>query len=248
MSGRLHIIGLGPGARELLTPQAAEALRTADLIVGYAGYFEWIADLAAGNECIALPLGEETQRAQAAIRHAREGRHVCVISSGDAGVYGMASVVLEVLANHPDDGAPEVAVLPGVSSVMACAALLGAPLGHDFAVISLSDLLTPWDRIEKRLAAAAEGDFVVALLNPQSKRRDWQLARARDILLMQRAPETPAGFVRNAFRPEQSVRVTTLAALAEEPADMFTTVIVGNSQTRRFRAGLVTPRGYFAAE
>jgi precorrin-3B C17-methyltransferase len=176
-----------------------------------------------------------------ALDHARRGRHVCVVSSGDAGVYGMASIVLELLGNEPD---LDVSVVPGVSAITACAALLGAPLGHDFAVISLSDLLTPWERIEKRIEAAAMADFVLAILNPQSKRRDWQLPRAREILLTHRSPETPVGTVRNAYRPEQHVRVGTLGALLELPVDMFTTLIIGNSQTRAFHGRLVTPRGY----
>ena len=244
MNARLWVVGLGPGERGLMTAQAIEAVRRADVIVGYAGYFEWIADLVADEECLALPLGEETERARLAVVRAREGRHVCVVSSGDAGVYGMASLVLEVLANQPDEGAPEVVVIPGVSAVNACAALLGAPLGHDFAVVSLSDLLTPWDLIERRLDAAAAADFVLAILNPQSRRRDWQLARARDVLLRHRRAETPVGFVRNAYRPDQSVRIGTLARMTELPVDMFTTVLVGNSQTRVFRSALVTPRGY----
>jgi precorrin-3B C17-methyltransferase len=244
MSGQLWIVGLGPGERGLMTAQAAEAVRGADVVVGYAGYFEWIADLVAGKECIALPLGEETERATVAVGRAREGRRVCIVSSGDAGIYGMASLVLEMLEREPADRTQEVAIVPGISAVNACAALLGAPLGHDFAVISLSDLLTPWEVIERRLRAAAEADFVLALLNPQSQRRTWQLPRAREILLGQRSPETPVGYVRNAYRPGQSIWVGTLKAMAEQPADMFTTVIIGNSQTRMFRGRLVTPRGY----
>jgi precorrin-3B C17-methyltransferase len=244
MTGQLWIVGLGPGERALLTPQAADAVGAADVIIGYAAYFEWIADLVAGKECIALPLGEETERATVAVGHAREGRRVCVISSGDAGIYGMASLVLEVLARRPGDALPEVSIVPGISAVNACAALLGAPLGHDFAVISLSDLLTPWELIERRLRAAADADFVLALLNPQSQRRTWQLPRAREILLGQRTPETPVGYVRNAYRPGQSIWLGTLRTMAEQPADMFTTIIVGNSQSREFRGRMLTPRGY----
>jgi precorrin-3B C17-methyltransferase len=167
-----------------------------------------------------------------------------VISSGDAGIYGMASLVLEMLeGDAPADG-PEVVVIPGISAVNACAALLGAPLAHDFAVISLSDLLTPWELIERRLLAAAGADFVVALLNPKSGRRAWQFPRARDLLLRHLPQQTPAGLVRNAYRPGQSVEVTTLGRMTDSPVDMLTTVIVGNSRTRLLGHRLVTPRGY----
>jgi precorrin-3B C17-methyltransferase len=229
-----------------MTDQALEALRLSRVIVGYSGYFEGIADLLEGKECLTLPLGAERERAQRAVERARAGEAVCVISSGDAGIYGMASLVLETLEAAGADADVEVAVIPGVSAVNACAALLGAPLGHDFAVVSLSDLLTPWEQIEKRLVAAAQADFVLALLNPQSPRRGWQLRRAREILLQSRLPETPAGIVRQAYRPGQSVEITTLGRLTESNVDMFSTVIIGNSQTRRFGDKLVTPRGYSA--
>jgi precorrin-3B C17-methyltransferase len=241
--GNLMVVGLGPGHRSTMTAQALEALRQAEVVVGYHGYFAPIEDLVAGKECIAMPLTQEVERARIAVDRLRAGRRVCVISSGDPGVYGMASLVLETLGEH---AAEDVAIVPGVSAVNAAAALLGAPLGHDFAVISLSDLLTPWDAIERRLRAAAEADFVLAILNPKSQRRDWQLARAQEILTPYRSPETPVGIVRNAYRPGQAVHVATLARLAETAADMFTTIIVGNSQTRRFGTALVTPRGYAA--
>ncbi|HTU91650.1 MAG TPA: precorrin-3B C(17)-methyltransferase [Gemmataceae bacterium] len=241
---RLFIVGLGPGARETMTGQALEALCRSQAIVGYSGYFEGITDLVEGKECLALPLGAEKERARLAVQRAREGEAVCVISSGDAGIYGMAGLVLEMLEADCDNPDLEIAVIPGVSAVNACAALLGAPLGHDFAVVSLSDLLTPWPRIERRLVAAAEADFVLVLLNPRSSRRDWQLAQAQEILLHVRLPETPVGIVRQAYRPGQSVEITTLGRMTEASVDMFTTVIVGNSQTRRFSDSLVTPRGY----
>jgi precorrin-3B C17-methyltransferase len=166
---------------------------------------------------------------------------VCVISSGDPGVYGMAGLVLQHVGDESRD---EVVVIPGVSAVNAAAALLGAPLGHDFAVVSLSDLLTPWGIIERRLRAAAEGDFALAILNPKSRRRDWQYRRAQEILSAHRPPQTPVGAVRNAYRPGQSVVRTTVARMAEAEVDMFTTVIVGNSQTVEVGGALVTPRGY----
>lgn len=242
--GRLVVVGLGPGSAETLTPQARDAIGRSGLVIGYAGYFDWVADLVEGKECIALPLTREAERARLAVDRATRGESVCVISSGDSGVYGMASLVLETLAaDGPADGL-DVAVVPGISAVNACASLLGAPLAHDFAVISLSDLLTPWEAIERRLTAVSAADFVVALYNPRSERRPWQFPRARDLLLTSLPPETPAGIVRNAYRPGQSVEVTTLASMADGPVDMLTTIIVGNSQTRRFGSRMVTPRGY----
>jgi precorrin-3B C17-methyltransferase len=243
-NGRLVIVGLGPGAREVMTGQALEALHRAQVVIGYSGYFEGIKDLVEGKECLALPLGAERERAHLAVQRARAGESVCVISSGDAGIYGMASLVLETLEAVGAISSVEVAVIPGVSAVNACAALLGAPLGHDFAVISLSDLLTPWSQIEQRLAAAAQADFVLVLLNPQSSRREWQLHRAQEILLQTRLPKTPVGIVRQAYRPGQSVEMTTLGQMTMTKIDMFTTVIIGNLQARRFGDKLVTARGY----
>jgi len=244
-TGSLCVVGLGPGTSALLTGQAQAALQGADVIIGYDGYFQWIADLVHHKECIALPLTQEVARAQLAVERALAGQAVSVISSGDAGIYGMASLVLEVLERHQDNTVlPDVVVIPGVSAVNACAALLGAPIAHDFAVLSLSDLLTPWAVIEKRLAAAAEADFVMVLLNPKSARRQWQFARACALLRQHRTPETPVGLVRNAYRPDQTVVLTTVSGLAGADVDMLTTVIVGNSQTRCFQSHLITPRGY----
>jgi precorrin-3B C17-methyltransferase len=247
--GSLCVVGLGPGAAALMTGQACEALRCATVVIGYEGYFAWVTDLLADKECLALPLTQELERAQLAVDRALAGQAVCVISSGDAGIYGMASLVLEVIEQRQAEALlTEVLVVPGVSAINACASLLGAPLGHDFAVLSLSDLLTPWPVIEKRLKAAAEADFVMVLVNPKSARRDWQYARAQEIIAACRAPQTPVGVVRNAYRPSQSVVTTTVAGMAAAQVDMLTTVIVGNSQTRSFQARLVTPRGYPLAE
>jgi precorrin-3B C17-methyltransferase len=215
------------------------------VIIGYDGYFQWVADLVHNKECIALPLTQEVARARLAVERALAGQAVSVISSGDAGIYGMASLVLEMLERqHERTALPDVVVIPGVSAVNACAALLGAPIAHDFAVLSLSDLLTPWAVIEKRLAAAAEADFVMVLLNPKSARRQWQFARACALIGQHRAPAAPVGLVRNAYRPEQSVVLTTLSGLAQAQVDMLTTVFIGNSQTRCFQSRLITPRGY----
>jgi precorrin-3B C17-methyltransferase len=243
--GHLFVVGLGPGDRAVMTGQAVEALRQAEVIVGYDGYFAGIEDLIAGKECLALPLTQEAERARVAVERLRRGQVVCVISSGDPGVYGMAGLVLQC---QGQDQQEDVTVVPGVSAVNAAAALLGAPLGHDFAVVSLSDLLTPWETIERRLQAVAKADFVLAILNPKSLRRDWQYGRAQAILAEYRPALTPVGVVRNAYRPGQSVERTTVAHMAQARVDMFTTVIVGNSQTRQLGGVLVTPRGYLLPE
>ena len=243
--GSLCVVGLGPGVAALLTGQAQTALQRAEVVIGYEGYFPWVADLVRDKECIALPLTQEVARARLAVERALAGQAVSVISSGDAGVYGMASLVLEVLEQRQAEALLlDVVVIPGVSAITACAALLGAPIGHDFAVLSLSDLLTPWAVIEKRLAAAAEADFVMVLLNPKSARRQWQFARACDLIGQHRTPVAPVGMVRNAYRPDQAVTITTVSGMAAAPVDMLTTVIVGNSQTRCFQSRLITPRGY----
>ncbi len=246
--GRLFVVGLGPGAREAMTPQALEAIRRADVIVGYEGYFTGISDLVAGRECLALPLTRERERARLAVERFRTGQTVCVISSGDPGVYAMAGLVLERAASEDARLLDGIEIVPGVSAVNAAAALLGAPLSHDFAVISLSDLLTPWPVIERRLQAAAEADFVVALLNPKSQRRDWQYRRAAEILGQHRPAETPVGIVRSAYRTGQAVVITTVARMNDSAVDMFTTVLIGNSQTRRFGNVVVTPRGHATAK
>jgi cobalt-factor III methyltransferase len=247
-TGTLSVVGLGPGDAAMMTGQARAALQQASVVIGYSGYFAWVQDLVRDKECLALPLTQETERARLAVDRALRGAAVCVISSGDAGIYGMASLILEVLAQQASTiPLPEVVVVPGVSAINACAALLGAPIGHDFAVISLSDLLTPWPLIEKRLGAAAAADFVTVLLNPQSARRPWQYGRAQAIVAQHRDAETPVGVVRNAYRPEQSVQITTVSGMLQAPVDMLTTVIIGNSQTRCWQSRLVTPRGYTVA-
>jgi precorrin-3B C17-methyltransferase len=246
-TGRLWVIGLGPGDPSLIPPLTWTALKEAEVIIGYAGYFAGLrapeSDVLKGKEIIALPLGEERQRAALAVEKAGAGQAVAVISSGDPGIYGMASLVLETLESRPGLEI-DAAVIPGISAINAAASLLGAPLGHDFAVISLSDLLTPWPVIEKRLSAAAAADFVIVLMNPKSRERSWQLERAIAILGQSRLPETPVGIVRNAYRPEQAVTVTQLDALSRAMVDMFTTIIIGNSATRSYGSKLVTPRGY----
>ncbi|MCC6419756.1 MAG: precorrin-3B C(17)-methyltransferase [Gemmataceae bacterium] len=240
-AGKLWVVGLGPGDPTLLTPQAREALRSVEVVVGYDAYLDALRPLALPGEFRGSPIGAEAERARLALDLATAGRRVALVSSGDAGVYGMASLVLETA-----EAIPEVAVeiVPGVTAALAAAALLGAPLGHDFACVSLSDLLTPWTVITRRLDAAGQGDFVVALYNPVSRKRTWQLPQARDILLRHRGPGTPVGVIDRAFRAGQRVRLTTLGELSGEGLGMETVVIVGSSTTRIIRGRMVTPRGY----
>lgn len=245
--GKLFLVGLGPGAAELLTPAAVDALRRAEAIVGFRGYLEPLAALTGGKEVVAMELGQELERAQRAVDLAYGGRTVAVVSSGDAGVYGMAGPLFRILTAGGWDGEnPPVVTIPGISALQAAAALLGSPLMQDFCAISLSDLLTPWDTIRRRLAAAALGDFVTAIYNPRSQRRDWQLLEARRLMLEQRPPATPVGLVREAYRPGQQAILTTLHDLESHAAsvDMFTTVIIGNSATYIHQGKMVTPRGY----
>jgi precorrin-2 C20-methyltransferase/precorrin-3B C17-methyltransferase len=240
-SGKLWAIGLGPGDTALLTPQAEQALRSAEVIVGYTAYLDALKPLRLPGELRGSPIGAEAERAALALELAAAGRRVALVSSGDAGVYGMASLVLETAERTPE---VDVEIVPGVTAALSAAALLGAPLGHDFACISLSDLLTPWDVIERRLEAAGAGDFVVALYNPISSRRTWQLPRARELLLRHRGPQTPVGLVDRAYRAGTRVERTTLGELSGTGVGMETLLIIGNSQTRVIRGRMVTPRGY----
>ena len=245
--GRLYLVGLGPGDPNLLAPIASAVLQEVDVVVGFRGYMEQIAALTEGKEVVSMELGQELERAAKAVELAYAGSTVAVVSSGDAGVYGMAGPVFRVLTDRDWDGtAPEVVTVPGVSALQSAASLLGSPLMQDFCAISLSDLLTPWEAIQKRLEAAAMGDFVVALYNPRSRRRDWQLLEARRILLEHRPEDTPVGLVREAYRKEQRILLTDLGSLEEvsSEVDMFTTVIIGNSTTYLLNGRMVTPRGY----
>lgn len=238
--GRLSIVGLGPGARDLLTPRAEDALRRAAVIVGLDQYVDQIRDLIRpGTRVLENGLGQEEERARAAVEAAARGNAVALIGSGDAGVYAMASPALEFA-----DADVDVDGVPGVTAALAASNLLGAPLGHDHAYISLSDLHTPWEVIERRVRAAAEGDFTVCFYNPRSRARDWQLAAVLKILAEHRPPETPVGFVRNATRRDQTATLTTLADLDPADVDMFTVVLVGSSRSRNVAGRFVTPRGY----
>ncbi|WP_180686854.1 precorrin-3B C(17)-methyltransferase [Streptomyces gossypiisoli] len=238
--GRLAVVGLGPGARDLLTPRAEAELRRASVLVGLDQYVDQIRDLLRpGTRILQSGLGAEEERARTAVAEAREGHAVALIGSGDAGVYAMAS---PALAEASDD--IDVVGVPGVTAALAAGAILGAPLGHDHVSISLSDLHTPWEVIERRVRAAAEADIVVTFYNPRSRGRDWQLPKALAILAEHRAPTTPVGVVRNASRPDESSRLTTLAALDPATVDMMTVVTVGNTATREIAGRMVTPRGY----
>jgi adenosylcobyric acid synthase len=243
----LYIIGSGPGAVEHLTDAARQAIAASTVIVGYDIYIEQIRPLIQDRQTVSTGMMREVERCREAIRRARSGETVCLVSGGDAGIYGMAGLVFELLENEggADATQPEVRVIPGISAVQAAASVLGAPLMHDFSVISLSDLLTPWELIRGRLAAAARADFVIALYNPRSKSRVTQIEEATRIILASRPPQTPAGIVRNACRPDQSVTVTTLGELLNHDIDMSTIVIIGNASSFIDSHGrMVTPRGY----
>lgn len=238
--GRLAVVGLGPGARDLLTPRARAELRAASVVVGLDQYVDQIRDLLRpGTRVLESGLGAEEERARTAVAKARLGQAVALIGSGDAGVYAMAS---PALAEASDD--IDVIGVPGVTAALAAAAILGAPLGHDHVSISLSDLHTPWEVIERRVRAAAEADIVVTFYNPRSRGRDWQLPKALAVLAEHREPTTPVGVVRQASRPDESARVTTLAALDPTTVDMMTVVTVGNTASRTVAGRMVTPRGY----
>lgn len=244
--GTLAIVGIGPGAGEHLTPAARRALEEADTLVGYGTYLDLLGPLLRGKALVRGHMTGEIARAREAVSLARGGARVALVSSGDAGVYGMASLALEVLRAEGwrRGDPPEVRVVPGVTALLSSAALVGAPLGHDFCAISLSDLLTPWPVIARRLEAAAAADFVVGLYNPASTRRRKPLAEAREILRRHREAGTPVAVVTGAGRPEERVVVTDLDGLGRAEVGMTSTVIVGSSQTVAWEGLLLTPRGY----
>jgi cobalt-precorrin 5A hydrolase/precorrin-3B C17-methyltransferase len=238
--GRLALVGLGPGSRDLLTSAARKELRRASVVVGLDQYVDQIRDLLRpGTEILSSGLGQEEERAHTAVARARDGFSVALIGSGDAGVYAMASPALEVA-----DESIDVVAIPGVTAALAASAVLGAPLGHDHCYLSLSDLHTPWPVIERRVRAAAQGDFVLLCYNPRSAKRDWQLGRALELLAEHRAPTTPIGVVRNASRPDQSAILTTITDFDPAVVDMYSLVVIGASQTRIVGGRMVTPRGY----
>lgn len=244
-TSKITVAGFGPGSPEDITPAVLQALQTADVVVGYKYYFQFIESyLRPDTICIDSGMKKERQRAEQAFNYALEGKNVCVISSGDAGIYGMAPLIYEM---KRDKGVEhiEVEVLPGISAFQKAAGLLGCPIGHDLCIISLSDLMTPWLRIEKRIKAAAEADFVTAIYNPKSQGRYWQLPRLLEIFREHRSLDTPIGYVRQAGREEQSIKLTTLRDFDPEEIDMFTVILIGNSQSYIWDNTFITPRGYY---
>lgn len=242
---KIIVAGIGPGNELDITPAVISALQESDVVVGYKYYFQFVTPhLRPETECIDTGMKRERTRAEQAFELAEQGKTVCVISSGDAGIYGMTPLIYEMKRER--NSPVEVISLPGISAFQKAASLLGAPVGHDFCVISLSDLMTPWERIEKRIIAAASADFVTAVYNPKSEGRYWQLYRLKELFLQEgRSPETPVGYVRQAGRPEQEVHITTLGDFNPEEVDMFTVVLIGNSQSYEWNGNFITPRGYY---
>ncbi len=244
---KIYVAGIGPGCKEDITPAVISAIEDSDVVVGYKYYFQFIEQyLKPGTECIDTGMKRERDRAEQAFCLAEQDRTVCVISSGDAGIYGMAPLIHEMKIERSSD--VEIITLPGISAFQKAASLLGAPMGHDFCVISLSDLMTPWSLIERRIKCAAVGDFVTAIYNPKSNGRYWQLHRLVEIFRKERHPDTPVGYVHQAGRPEQTVHTTTLSEFDPEDVDMFTVVIIGNSQAYLHNGQFITPRGYYRTQ
>ena len=242
--GKIIVAGIGPGSQQDITPAVLEAVRQADVIVGYQYYFQFIMPYVKGDcECIDTGMKKERQRAEQAFELAEQDKTVVVISSGDAGIYGMTPLIYEMRRERGSD--IEIVSLPGISAFQKAASLLGAPIGHDMCIISMSDLMTPWEVIERRIVAAAMGDFVTAVYNPKSHGRYWQLYRLQEIFLQHRSAETPVGYVRQAGRDDEVVKLTTLGAFDPEDVDMFTVIIIGNSQSYIADGRLITPRGYY---
>lgn len=241
MSGKLYLVSVGPGSHELIPPMVKTALQASDVVVAYELYLTWIRPWIAGKDIRTLPLTQERDRAQLAIAEARAGRTVALVSSGDIGVYAMAALAFEDMA---DDDSYEVQLIPGITSANACASLLGSPLSHDFATLSLSDLLCPWDWIETRARHIAQADLAAVFYNVQSRQRQEGVYRILDIMLEHKRPGTLCGIVRNAYREGQSVEIATLAELRTRQFDMLTTLVIGNRFTRRKRDWIFTPRGY----
>lgn len=241
---KIIIAGIGPGCREDMTPAVAEAVGRADAVVGYKYYFQFVEPyLKPACMCVDTGMKRERERARMAFELAEQDKTVVVISSGDAGIYGMAPLIYEMKQEQGAD--IEIVTLPGISAFQKAASLLGAPLGHDLCLISLSDLMTPWEVIERRIEAAAIGDFVTAIYNPKSHGRYWQLYRLQELFLKHRSATTPVGYVRQAGREEQKVTLTTLGNLDPETIDMFTVIIIGNSQSYVHDGRIITPRGYY---
>ena len=246
--GKIIIAGLGPGNEGDMTLAVREALQSADVVVGYQYYFQFIKPYVREDcECVDTGMKKERQRAEQAFELAEQGKTVVVISSGDAGIYGMTPLIYEMQRHHAATDI-EVSSLPGISAFQKAASLLGAPIGHDLCIISLSDLMTPWEVIERRIKAAVTGDFVTAVYNPKSHGRYWQLYRLQELFLQERSAETPVGYVRQAGRDDEEIKITTLGAFDPEDVDMFTVVLIGNSQSYIADGHFITPRGYYREE
>ncbi len=242
--GKIIVAGIGPGSPQDITPAVLDAVREADVIVGYQYYFQFIQPyVQAGCTCIDTGMKKERQRAEQAFELAEQGKTVVVISSGDAGIYGMTPLIYEMQRERGTN--IDIVSLPGISAFQKAASLLGAPIGHDMCILSLSDLMTPWEVIERRIVSAAIGDFVTAVYNPKSHGRYWQLYRLQEIFLQHRSSDTPVGYVRQAGREEEVVKVTTLGAFDPEDVDMFTVILIGNSQSYISDNRIITPRGYY---
>lgn len=238
---KIYVVGIGPGAYEKMTIEAARALEKCDVIIGYTVYIDLVKDHFPGKTFLSTPMKKEKERCVLAFEEAAKGQEVAMICSGDAGVYGMAGLMYEVSVNYPDT---ELEIIPGVTAATGGAAVLGAPLIHDFCLISLSDLLTPWELIERRLEDAAHGDFVVCLYNPSSVKRHDYLSKACDIMMKHKSPDTICGIVSNIGREGEAMKVMSLRELRDTEVDMFTTVFIGNSSTKEIKGRMVTPRGY----
>lgn len=239
--GKIYVTGLGPGAADQMTLKARKVLEKCPVIIGYTVYIDLIRDEYPGKIFLSTPMRKEADRCRMAFEEAAKGQDVAMVCSGDAGIYGMAGLICEIGRDYPQIG---IEIVPGITAASGGAAVLGAPLMHDFAVISLSDLLTPWEKIAQRLQAAAEADFVICLYNPSSRKRADYLERACRMILEYRAPETVCGIVRNIGREGESYEILSLERLKDTPVDMFTTVFIGNSNTMELNGRMVTPRGY----
>lgn len=248
MTGKLYIVGVGPGHHDHMTFRAKDAIKESDTIVGYETYVNLVQDLIEGKDVYRYAMTQEVERAHQCIDLAKSGKTVSLVSSGDPGIYGMAGLIYEILAEfgwNPKDGLP-VEIIPGVSALNSCASIIGSPLMTDFAVLSMSDLLVPWEIITKRVEAAAQGDFVIVIYNPSSKKRIHQLQDARKIILKYRKSTTPVAIIKGAFRNSQSVVLTDLENLPNhsDKLGMISTVIIGNSSTYTYKDLMINPRGY----
>jgi precorrin-3B C17-methyltransferase len=244
--GKLNIVGIGPGNEDYITPASLRAIQEAEIVIGYSTYIKLVQHLLSDKQIIRTGMTEEIRRAQLAIEESKKGKIVSIISSGDAGVYGMASLIFQVLEEmgwkKSDD--PEIHIYPGITAINACASLIGAPLGHDFCSISLSDLLTPWPIIRKRIELAAQADFVIGFYNPASGRRQRQIVEAKEIIEQYRPGTTPVALIKSAYRERQQIIISDLDHFLDYEIGMLTTVIVGNTNTRFFEGYIYTPRGY----